>query len=309
MLDPEKIIAAIIASGVPPLAAEAGSNLVDAWLAKFAAEDAKDRILAVECGFSIRLDEITWAIGVMDLIAQDEAGIFGSEWKSTKEPGRYWNEDKWLESISTGPQIALYALALAKGDFYQYHPETTNLEVISVSRAVSLPVRIRVRAAVKTAIPSFWPREPRDGWRTFDERALHVVADGFKSKAAQIRAARKAGIIPWQLVGRQCFEFNAACQWYDECRGFNFPADQVNFDSDDPAAKLALPFLPVEARSPEAVILSASAYQNYGKCMELGRRNSMADGEKESNLALNTGTALHAGLASLYTQLRADVTQ
>jgi hypothetical protein len=296
VIDSGKVTEAIITTGLPALALEEGSGLVDGWIANYANDTAQ--IVAVEAGFSIRLDELTWAIGVADLIASDDKGLFLDEHKSTAAPSRYWTEEKWLESIRSGPQIALYALALRDGTFYhEGSPLSWGI--------VNYPIRVRVRAAVKTAVPIFWPRDPADGWQEYDEKALRAVADAFRVKAAAIRAARKSGLVPWQLRGRQCTEFNRRCAQWERCSEYRGIENGVGFDGNDPAARLALPFLPPEAQSPDAVILSASSYQTYSKCMELGRIEA-AGGEKEESLALNIGTVLHAGLARYYELVREE---
>ncbi len=194
-------------------------------------------------------------------------------------------------------RIALFALALRSGQFYIPEERTTR------TFNVQAPIRIRVRAIVKTAVPMFWPKDEADGWAEFDEMKLNSVADAFRSKAEQIRGARRAGVIPWQLMGRQCTEFNRRCEVWDVCEAGKWPVYELGFDADDPAASLAVQFLPAEAKDPDAVILSSSAYQTYGKCMELGRQQSMGGG-KEENLALQTGTVLHAGAAEMFRQVR-----
>lgn len=293
MIDAGKITEAILATGCGPLALEAGSDLVEHWITTWES-DAASEILGIECGWSVQLDDLTWAVGVVDCIMFD-GSPFLNEWKSTKEPGRYWSEEKWLESIKSGPQIAVYALAAQRGTFYE--------GARSFVLGAKTPIRVRVRACVKTALPMFWPIDPIDGWQEFGEKELETVIRGFRNKAAQIRAMRKMGLVPWQLTGRQCMEWNRPCEYYDECRANTFPAVAIGFDSEDPAATHALPNLPEEARHPDAVILSASAYQDYTSCMEKGRRNALGGG-KEENLALQTGTVMHAGCAEFYRQLR-----
>jgi hypothetical protein len=291
-IDTERVTQAILDAGVSSLAAEAGAELVEAWINE---ETCDDEIIAVECGFGIRVDEHTWIIGVQDLIRADRIGIYGNEWKTTKEPSRYWNETKWLADIKSGPQIAVYALALNRGVFYE------NGEPFVLS--VPTPVRERVRAVVKSSPPGFWPRDPQEAWQKFDDVALNSVIDAFRSKAETIRAARRLGLIPYQLPGKQCESFGRMCEYHAQCTTRCYPMDHTGFDSSDPAAKLALPFLGDDAKHPDTVILSASSYATYTRCMELGRRLAQA-ASKESNMALDTGSAFHAGVASFYRQLR-----
>lgn len=296
MIDTEKITEAILATGCSPIAIEEGARYAEAWIEDELSFD--DEIIAVECGFSIEIDPLTWIIGVQDLICADARGIYGREHKTTKEPSRYWTEVKWLESIKTGPQIAVYALALNRGVFYDNGTPFV--------LRVPAPVREFVRAVVKTATPQFWPHDPGDGWQEFDDLSLSRVVDAFRVKAETIRAARRSGLVPFQLPGRQCTDFNRLCSYYDECTSGRVPKDQAGFDRSDPAANLALPFLPEAARGPDAVILSASSYASWTRCMELGRRDAMSSG-KEDSLALNVGTVVHAALAEFFRQKKLDI--
>jgi len=293
MIDTEKVTEAIIGTGVSPLAIEEGAALAEAWIDD--ESSFSDEVIAVECGFSVQIDPLTWVIGVQDLICADAKGIYGREHKTTAAPSRYWTEDKWLDSIKNGPQIAVYALALNRGVFY----ENGSPFVLRVPT----PVRERVRAVVKSAIPQFWPRDPTDAWQEFDDLSLSRVVDAFRVKAETIRAARRSQLLPFQLPGRQCTDFNRLCRYYDGCTSGSIPEDASRFDHSDPAASLALPFLGPEANGPDAVILSASSYQTYTRCMELGRREAMSQGKEES-LALDTGTVVHAALGEFYRQLR-----
>ena len=292
-IDTERITEAIISTGVSPLALEEGAQLVQHWIDD--ESGFEDEIIAVEVGFSIQIDSLTWVIGVQDLICADARGIYGREHKTTKEPSRWWNEKKWLESIKSGPQIAVYALALNRGVFY----ENGSPFVLGVTT----PVREYVRAVVKSSTPQFWPTEKTDSWQEFDDLSLSRVVDAFRVKAEGIRAARRSGLVPWQLPGRQCNDFNRLCSYYDECTGGRLPASASGFDASDPAASLALPFLPDAALGPDAVILSASSYATYTRCMELGRRDAMS-GNKEESMALAVGTVFHAGAAEFFRQKR-----
>ena len=52
------------------------------------------------------------------------------------------------------------------------------------------------------------------------------------------------------------------------------------------------------------VILSASAYKDGSSCMEKFRILTDGLGPKDESLALDTGTAFHAGAAGYYRQLK-----
>lgn len=323
MIDTQSISDAILATGCAPVALEEGSDLVTAWVET---PPAIGDVLAVEAGWSIRLDERTWVVGVQDAVSSEIVAslpesvrlalgrssglvVSGNEWKTTKAPSKYWTEEKWLESIKSGPQIALYALALARGEFYQWHGDAEPPEIIPTKYAAVPPVPIRVRAAVKTAVPMFWPKDPADGWQVFNAAALEAVAQAFLVEAACIRAARKHGGVPWQLPGKHCepFKDKVCSHFLSECSIHQSKvyagdtASIIGFSKSDPAYAKAVRFLPAEASSPDTVILSASSYQNSIRCLELTRL-----GESEESLALQTGTVFHAGLAAYYEQVRTE---
>lgn len=294
MIDAELITQAICATECSPIALEEGARLAEAYIEEWANEPGE--ILGVECGWSVQLDDHTFAVGVMDYIGRDQQGIFGRELKTTKEPSRYWSESKWLADIKTGSQIAVYALALSRGVFYEAGRSP-------IKFGVSTPVRIQVRAAVKSATPMFWPQDQKDSWQAFDERTLNKIADSLRIKGKIIRELRKSGVTPWQLPGKQCTNFNKQCEYFDMCTTYSGPEIVQGFDASDPAAQFALPNLPASANCADSVIISASAYSDYSRCLELGRIKAQTAG-REDNLALATGTVFHAALAEWHRQKR-----
>jgi hypothetical protein len=303
LLDEAKIINEIIAAGVSPVSAEHGGELVEAWINKFYVEDIKIDTMAVEMGFVLWPDANTLVIGVMDRVARDADGILGSEWKSTSG-SKWWTEEKWLKEISNGSQLATYAWALKEGLFLERNPLGGEPTVYNFN--VDNP-RIMVRAAVKSRPCDFWPHNPKDGLFRFDNESIEFTKNAYRNMAEQIRALRKTRLYPWQLTGKQCFNFNRTCGFFETCSTHSHPIEtpKTIFDPHDPAAKLALAF--VDARllaNPELVILSASQYANAASCKEKYRLVSGAIGEKENDIALETGSALHAGLGEYYRQLK-----
>lgn len=295
-LDESAIVEAIASCGVSPVAAELGSQLVDSWARRFATTDADLETVAVECGMVLWLDERTLLIGVVDRIARDSQGVLGCEWKSTREPiGSAWNEKKWLAEITSGVQIATYALGLQRGEFYE--EDGTRHQFLEPRP------RILVRAAVKSTIPSFWPSDGKDTFG-FSTEELDKVAACYLNLAVSIRAMRATKLVPWQMTGKQCFNYNRPCQFLDSvCSKHLNPKDGANakFDSANPAQKAALIHVDAERLAhPDVVILSASSYSDYATCAELGRLREGGLFPKETNAALETGTALHAGLAQIY---------
>lgn len=291
-IDNERVTAAVLATGAGPLALEEGSNLVDAWVKEGICTDK--RIIAVECGFVCWLEEKTAIIGVQDLIT-DEDGTVGNEWKSTRGPGKYWDEEKWWKELTDGSQIAIYALAMRDGEYY---PKG---EKIGITLSVADP-RIRVRAATKTAVPMFWPTKG-EGIVTFTPEQLENTRRALIAKAAAIRAMRKESA-PWQLPGLWCEnKYRKLCQYYDQCLNREIPVGYGVFDPSDPAFELALPRIGDKLHDPEVVVLGASMYASASECAEKYRRLTLG-GDKEQSMALETGTVLHAGVAEFYRQLR-----
>jgi hypothetical protein len=312
--DTDAILASILAlDDAPALARESGANLVDEWMGRFGASDATLRIRAVELGFIIYVDSKTAVIGVQDMIAEDEGGVFGNEWKSAKEPKRYggkdsawWNEDIWLQEISHSAQVQIYALALNRGVFYE-----KDRGGIATEYGISEP-RIRVRAAVKSNPVRFWPSSGTGVYR-FTDTQLAGVEAGLRSKADVIRASRRVNIVPWQLTGKQCHAFGRPCQFLEQCRSGHYPVSgmesndklRAQFDMSDPAAELALPFIPQTLlNDPDFVVLSASQYTLHSDCAEKYRIINSHLGPKGSSPEQWVGTVMHAGLAEFYRQMR-----
>lgn len=311
-LDQEKIVDAIINSGASPAGAEAASPLVDAYIADKIDRDTGLKVLAVECGFVLKLDPKLVIIGVQDAIFQDANGeIIGDELKTAKEPKRnkdgsfsaWWNEDVWLSEIVSGPQLAIYALALRHATYWDAHGTQYKFEAKNP--------KIRVSAAVKSSPPMFWPSEG-EGCFEFPDAGMKSTSDALKARAAQIRALRASGLVPWQMTGKHCQNrYNKQlCRFYDEfCSKREHPPLTIRpaaFNANDPASQLALPHIDKElADDPEFVVMSASSYSDFTDCAEQWRLMNMCSGEKESNLALDTGTAYHAGIAELRRQVKA----
>jgi hypothetical protein len=290
-VDTDRITEAILATGCGPLAMEEGAALADHWISSEICSDKK--IVAVECGFVLKLDELTYVIGVQDLLT-DEGGIVGNEWKTSKEQTKYWNESRWFASIAAGSQVAIYALALKEGVYYERGRE-------SYCPSVESP-RIRVRAISKSTPPVIWAGD-NDGILTFCHAELERTRAALLSKAASIRAMRK-GPIPWQLPGIWCVnQFKRECEHYSECSVGKGPSQYGVFAQNDPAFSLALPHIGDAVHDPEVVILGASMYGTVSECAEKYRRATLG-GDGEESMALSTGTVLHAAVSEYYRQVR-----
>jgi hypothetical protein len=309
--NPNEIIDSIVNAPISPSAREIAGDLVDAWIQENGEFDAQYETLAVESPWYLWLDSNTLLVGVMDRIAKDELGPFGCEWKSAKEPqknkdGRdsaYWNEEVWLQGISTGTQVAIYGLALYEACFVLPNGR------VWVREKIDNP-RIMVRAAVKSSPVVFWPTNREDGVFSYPNAYLKKVRGALLSKAAQIRAARETTLLPWALPGNHCTNrFRKLCPYYEKfCIEGLHPADKPKtiFDESDPGfAGVKAAFAGCtqdEINDPYNVIFSASSYDTSQQCPERYRILTGGYDEKEQDAALDTGTGMHIGLSSYYRQ-------
>lgn len=300
MIDTQRVIDAITQLDVGPVAKESGANLVDSWMSA-CAEDQKKKIVAVECGFVCWVDQNTVLIGVQDLLT-DEGGVVGNEWKTTKEKTKFWNEERWFQSIKEGSQVAIYAVALNRGTYYELR---VGQMPVTYRPLVTKP-RIRVRAISKSEPPRIW-RGEEDGVLTFTEEMMENTVSALKSKAASIRAMRKLGAIPYQLPGIWCVnQFRRECEYYGECSARKIPTGEYQpIDVNDPAYELALPYIGERVNDPELVVLGASAYSAMSECAEKYRRGTLK-GNGEETAEMQIGTVLHSGVAEWYRQIRAE---
>ena len=286
----EAVIDAIVASDASPAAKEIAAPLVEEWIQRFGAKDLECPTIAVEAPFYVWLDAGTLVVGVIDRITD---GIFGCEWKTTKEGSKWWTEDRWLASLDNGSQIKVYGLALHKGKF----------GLTGWMPHVEAPVKIFVRAAVKSTPPDFWGST----FLTVSAEAIQATETALLQKAAAIRAMRKRkSAAPWQLTGRQCFEFNRACVFHEKfCSKFTYPiGDYKLFDPSDPGSQaLALAGInALDAVDPKLVIFSASSYDTASVCLERYRLKTSLEGSSDTTPEMEVGTATHAGLAEFYRQ-------
>ncbi len=275
-------------------------SLAEAWIEK----GWDIPIAAVECGFVWWADEKTVIVGVQDLLTSEmrhdssssEVIIVGNEWKTTKESSKWWNEDKWLESISVGSQIAIYGLAMQNGTYYPKVGEP-------ITPKVREP-RIRVRAISKSTPPVIWPRRAEDGIITLSPKRLEATRQALLSEAESIRARRKKvgldGI--WRIPGTWCInQFKRKCEFYEDCVEQKYASPTMAFNMDDPAARLAVPH--IDKIDNDIVILSASSYSKASECVEAYRR-SLVTLEGERSMALDTGSVFHSVVAEFYRQIQ-----
>lgn len=289
-IDAARVTQAILDCDVMPTAKELASPLVEAYLDRLHMfPEIGYKITAVERPWHVWIDKHTLLVGVNDVEMLDEDGrVLLCEWKTRRAPklkrdGTAYagdDEDGWLEEISNGPQLAIYA----------------------ASKPGS---RIMVRAAVKSTPVEFWPVSFEKGVFTFPEAYLWNVQAALVSKAGQIRAARK-GPQPFQLTGLHCTNmYRRVCEFKESvCDRLAFPiVPGQRFDPENPAYKALEEIDAVRLHDPELVILSASGYQDACQCIQ---RHHLVNGgfyPKQAAIELEIGTVYHAALASIYTQL------
>ena len=308
LVDTNKVIDAIVASDSGPLAKQEAARLVETWIAsmpKFG--DSSWKSVGVEMPFYIRLAEKTVVVGMMDRLASSpEHGVVGGEWKSRRAPkikkdGTPYmgdTEGDWLAEISEGAQLATYALAMREGAFlYKEEKEPAWAPLIAE------PILL-VRACVKSTPAQIWPKNWEAGVFKFPKDVLDSVRSAYLVKAEQIRAARKSGLVPWQLTGYQCKSYNRMCEFYGDCKKRIYaPPAPVAFHPTDPGFEAAKR-LGLDATDPELVVLSQSGYAAVSQCTEKWRRVYDGHAPGETSFELEVGAALHAGLAAVYEQLR-----
>jgi hypothetical protein len=332
---PKAILDTLIKLDAPATAKETAAPLIEAWAHTYEEEANNQTVLAVEALGFLWLDKLTLLVGMMDKIAEIQNGtgslIFGSEWKTMKEPKRnkdgqfsaWWNEDKWLEEISLGPQIGIYALMLHEGTFvlpgiytnlyaklYNGEPPKGSLSrtpgATLWTPKVPTKVHMQVRAVLKCDPPEFWPTKEEDGIIQFDEDRLNSVRSALLTKAAAIRAMRKTGLIPWQAPGKHCFSryTGAKCEFLEpNCTQSKHPEGQgLLIEKPDPGFN-ALKFAGVNDLldvDPRLVVFSASSYQTASNCLEDYRLKMSIPGSGEENINMQTGTCFHEGIATWY---------
>ncbi len=301
----DSILAAIMEVPAGPLAREEGARLVEAYVAHYAESDAaRFTVLDVERPWHLWIQTNTLIVGQKDARLQDEVGPFLLELKSKKEGRRtkagdfYKGEGPldWLESISNGPQLGIYAL---------HESEITGADTI----------RIMVRCAVKSSPVLLWPENESDGIFLLNRAYLQHLRSALIVKAAQIRAARTSGQVPWQWIGYHCLRmFGQECKHYQStCKVHLHPTRrQRGFNPEDPgfaAVKDALAergWGEDKLQDPELVILSASAYESYTRCFEMGRIEQDGLGAREDSEALQVGSVFHGGVAQYHRDLQRE---
>lgn len=307
MISLDAIQEVLLGAKASPLATEEAARLVEGWLDAsplFPETLLEWRLVGVEVPFYVQLEEKSFVIGVTDAIFQDADGPIFCEWKSRRAPkirkdGKPYegdDEDGWLEDISNGPQLALYALAATRGRFL--------LPLDRYGFFIPSP-RILVRAVVKSSPVQLWPAmDWRKGMFVFHPAGVEAAWNAMTVKCRQIRSAREGGLIPWQLVGEQCEnKYRRVCAFRDQfCRSHHhLPMREGAASEPSETRDRVCKALSLDPSDPELVMLSASGLAAFTQCMELGRIRYEADlvDAGESSFALEVGGVMHQGIAAI----------
>lgn len=294
--------------GTSPHAREFASELVQAWVERWQDEDAREKTVAVECKFNVRLDNFTWVVGIIDRISRTAEGEFvANEWKTTKAPSGWgWNEEKWLSEIVNGIQLPTYAWAVRSG-------RVTNAKgkLVECPLAIGAGVKVRARAVTKVSPPGFWPTRESGVWE-FSEEDMKATAHAYLNAARMIRELKTEAVFrlekqpdvalpPWQATGRQCFnQFGRDCEFLTQCQEHLYPVGEFKLCSEGDYKEFGLPDLP---NDPRVVVFSPTSYELWVLCAEKWRVvKGIGVGERESDVNLEVGKAVHAGLATFYTR-------
>jgi len=326
-IDRNKLTEAILAAEVGPGAREEGARLVEAWLEKLPEfPESQWKVQFVEAPFYIQLQPRTFILGQMDACFHDGERTVLGEWKSRRAPKlkkdgtSYLGDDEqgWLEEITNGPQLGVYALAGREGRFLQkLGPDGKVPERFPLEQSFLGPgeffghhlgleePHIMVRAAVKSNPVEFW-----SGRFSFPGTLLDTVRAALISEAESIRARRKAGHVPYSVPGIHCQNmYRRTCEYLETvCKprltppltpiGWHHPEDKAPDPGYDVCELLGL-----DIQDPELVVLSQSALQSNYQCAERARIDYGGYFAREVSFELEVGTALHTGLREIYRQL------
>lgn len=311
VISQEQVIEAILATTGGSLAKEEGGRLAQHWIDHL--DEFPERawkVLAVETPFYIQIEPKTYIVGQMDGVFEAPDGLVFAEWKSRREPKKKKDgtnyagddEDGWLAEISSGPQLGVYALAAREGCFIRGETKTV------FDREEP---RIMVRACIKSTPPDIWPRDYRKGLFTFPGAFLDTVKAALMSEAASIRARRRLWTVPWQIPGTHCTNmYRRVCEHFEgvcnkrltpppEPVGFHHPSDMAP----DPGY-VVCQLLGLDAKDIDLVVLSQSALQTNYWCAEKARIDYGGYFPKGESFELEAGSAMHAALANVYSQVR-----
>ncbi len=300
-IDFDVIVNAIVSCPeVSAAAKEQAAEIVEEWIRTNYESDCEEQTVAVELAFHIQLDKLTFVDGIIDRLSlTNESELVVNEWKTTRPASKWWSEAMWLTELMNSIQLPTYALAVRDG-LMIVRGEDKPFRI----RGIGERVKVRVRGATKTTPSETWPTgAPR--LFCFSDDELSACRAAYLNAAAAIRAFRSSGCVPWHARGRQCFkQWGRDCEFLSECASGVYPPsvhrvyDPVGTDADW-AKRFGLEHIP---NDPSVVVLSPSSYELYSTCHEKYRRlKAVAEPPvEEKSMALQIGSACHAGWAAYY---------
>lgn len=308
--DFDKIFNTIVNVDAPAQAKEAAATLAETWVRECAEHDAKDRTIAVEAGFYVKLAPNTFIVGAQDRLAtNDTLPLFGCEWKTTGKGSpargsyRGWNAEFWYDEISRAHQVGTYALGIKYGTFVDPRVHESVVEL----REPLHDVNILVRAISKSSPPQIWP-DARGAFVTISPDRMDKTRNAYLNAALHIRASRKSGLVPVALPGYSCVKYSKyPCGFYKVCHEMRQPkAARPTYSNLSPGSARVLDALYASHAidDPDAlVILSATSYGEYRDCPEKERQSSLGQTgshEDDGNDNLNVGKVFHEAMATFY---------
>lgn len=310
-MDMTRITDAILAVEAGPLAKEDGARLVEAFIEDMPRRpDTAWKTIGVECVWYMQLAPKTIAVGACDRMSQDDNGqCWFSEFKSKKPPrikkdGQPYQGDTeydWIAEIGAGPQLRIYALAQQLATFVD---GDRTFQILA-------PVpHILVRAVNKSTPAVVWPTQADGGRFAFPQPYLDATKTALLNMAEQVRAARRIGS-PWAVPSLHCInKYNRLCAFHAEfCgKGIHPNGLQATTDKSTDPGWQALKQLNIDLADPEVVIVSASSYANWLQCPEQYRLLVENVAQGDESMALETGSCMHAGIASAYRELVSNPT-
>jgi len=309
----ELVFNSLMSAEIGGPAREEGARLVEYVLEELPnLPESQWEVVAIETQFYIRLAPKWYCIGIGDCHFRDEHGLIHAEWKTksapklTKagEPYKGQDEDSWLDDISNDEQVAIYALAGREGFFVNPDGTETLFE--------SKEPRVMVRACVKANPPQLWPHDYRKGLYSFPDAAMNATKNALLIKCQQIVAARRSGLLPWNLVGGHCEnKYRRVCEFREEfCKVHLNPPSRwghaIQRLEDMVAGRRKwYELLKVDPNDPEVVLLSPSKYEDYTWCMERGRQKyevGTVENDVPPSFEQEIGSVYHIAMASIYSQ-------
>jgi len=291
------ILDAVMAVDVPPTARETAMPLVESYIERWAGQDSGEITLGVEVPFTLLVGGNTLYLGFLDHLFQTDNLPLGiGEFKSIREPSRWFKERIWVVEKLRAPQTLLYALAGFHGDLFYgggWHSGSGRSPAV------------RFRGVSKGKNHECWPEKellyrPNSEQLTNIYRALTAKGETISALKNRVGGA----ITPWQLPGYQCTQYNKLCEFYEKfCQKLNPPQGWGTIKKSRAECKPLterIEYYKELCKGELSVILSKGLYDTASNCLEKYRIISFKHGEIQSNLNMQIGIAFHAGVGGYH---------